>query len=434
MKSAPDINDTLRSDGVDAVRAKHDKARRFNGGVSEPKPSANKPAGPDIELAEENERDFEPRRGAETAPAPLDDLINGSACEATPSPTAPLDTITPESWRGTPPPKQIWLAHGRIPGDDITILAGDGGTGKTEIVAGLLVSVAAGLSDWLGCVVETGKVLFLSCEEPEKDIRDRVERFSSHRSIDPYATVNLHMKFPDLAETWLATVENTGRVTKTPLMLQVEQWVEKHKPRLVVVDSIAAVFDGEAISRRQVRAFMAMLRKIARAHEVAFLLLDHPSVRGMADGSGTANSVDWRNSVRAMLILSGPRKDDPDARTLEVGKSNRGRPGEMINLRWNCKTFTTEAMAGKSPHRAQAERDIDELFLKLLDKRNAQGRRVHANSAKGSAPSEFAVDPEANGVTKEAFRGAMERLLTERKIQVVETGSPSKRRSHLERT
>jgi hypothetical protein len=59
-------------------------------------------------------------------------------------------------------------------------------------------------------------------------------------------------------------------------------------------------------------------------------------VRGMADGSGTANSVDWRNSVRAMLHLSDADKNDPDMRELEVKKSKYGRAGEKIKLRWTA--------------------------------------------------------------------------------------------------
>jgi RecA-family ATPase len=201
----------------------------------------------------------------------------------------------------------------------------------------------------------------------------------------------------------------------------------------VVIDSIAAVFDGEAIARRQVRAFLAMLRKIARENDVAIVVLDHPSVRGMADGSGTANSVDWRNSVRSMLHLSDPDKDDQDQRTLAVTKSNYGRSGEKVTLRWDNLTFTT-AMAGESsPYRASVDRDIEELFLRLLDKRLAQGRPVHAKTAKGSAPAEFVLDPEATGITAEAFRNAMERLFVRGAIKTVETGSPSKRRQHIER-
>jgi RecA-family ATPase len=153
-----------------------------------------------------------------------------------------------------------------------------------------------------------------------------------------------------------------------------------------------------------------MLRKIARAHDAAILLLDHPSVRGMADGTGTANSVDWRNSVRSMLHLSDPDPNDLDARMLELKKTNRGRPGEKVALRWTGLTFTTEAQSVSSPYRAAAEREVDGLFLRLLEKHNAQGREVRPSPGAGYAPSVFEDDPDAGGVKSKAFLAAMDRL------------------------
>jgi hypothetical protein len=254
-----------------------------------------------------------------------------------------FSTLTPASWKETEPTKQRWLASARIPIGDLTILAGNGGSGKTEIITQLLISVAADLQDWLGCVVENGPTLFLSCEEPEVDIRDRIERICKHRGIDPHAIDNLHLHFPDLEATWLAAADRAGKVVKTPLFIEIEAWIKIHRPRLVAIDSIAAVFDGDAIARRQVRSFLAMLRKLAREYDTAIVLLDHPSVRGMADGTGTANSVDWRNSVRAMLHLSDPDKQDPDVRELEVKKNNRGRTGEKTKLRWSGRAYGSEA-------------------------------------------------------------------------------------------
>ena len=344
-----------------------------------------------------------------------------------------LETKTPVAWKGTEPLEQRWLAAGRIPCGDLTLYSGNGGAGKTETAVQLLVSVAAGLGDWLGCVVETGPARFLSCEEPEANVRDRIERFCKHRHIDPHAIEHLHLHFPGLDATWLATTDRLRKVTKTALLLQIEGWISAHRPMLVVIDSIAAVFDGEAIARRQVRSFLAMLRKIARDNATAIVLLDHPSVRGMADGSGTANSVDWRNSVRAMLHLSDADKNDPDIRELEVKKSNYGHAKEKIKLRWNGVTFVQATSAESSSYRMAAERGIDELFLKLLDKRVAQGRPVRPSSGRGSAPFELAGDPEANGVSAGALRAAMERLFTAGKIVSVETGPASKRRKHIER-
>jgi RecA-family ATPase len=347
---------------------------------------------------------------------------------------APFNVITPADWKGTETIKQKFLASARIPCGDLTILTGNGGSGKTEIAIQLLIYLAAGLADWLGCTIESGLALFLSCEEPEHNIRDRVERVCKHRGIDPHSLTDLRLVFPELDATWLAHVGRDGRLSKAPLMDWLEAWIRNHKPRLVVIDSIAAVFDGDAIARRQVRGFLAMLRKIAREHDVAIVLLDHPSVRGMADGTGTANSVDWRNSVRSMLQLSDPDKDDPDVRTLSVTKSNYGRTGEKVVLRWNGLTFTTEATAGgPSPYRAAADREVDDLFLLILDKRNAQGRPVRPSTGRGSAPSEMEDDTDAKGVKAPAFRAAMERLFSAGKIKTVEVGSPTKRRKHIER-
>jgi RecA-family ATPase len=237
------------------------------------------------------------------------------------------------------------------------------------------------------------------------------------------------MLFPDLESTWLVHANKDGRLSRAPLLDWLETWIRNNKPRLVVIDNIAAVFDGEAIARRQVRAFLAMLRKIAREHDVAIVLLDHPSVRGMADGSGTANSVDWRNSVRSMLHLSDPDKDDPDQRTLTVTKSNYGRTGEKVTLRWTGLTFTTTLAGSASPYRAAVDRDVDERFLRLLDRFTAEGRFVRCTTGSGYAPAAFERHAEANGVKSRAFAAAMERLFAIGSIVVVD----GKRSKHIAR-
>jgi RecA-family ATPase len=287
-----------------------------------------------------------------------------------------------------------------------------------------------GLGDWLGSIVETGPALFISCEEDEQNVRDRVERIAKHRKVDPHGLTELHLFFPELDATWLCSAEpRTGRISKTALLVQIETWIDRNKPRLVVIDSVAAVFDGDAIARRQVRAFLALLRKVARENDVAILLLDHPSVRGMADGTGTANSVDWRNSVRSMLHLSDPEKDDPDTRELVVKKNNRGRIGEKVTLRWNGLTFIPESQETSSPYRAAAEREVDELFLKLLDRFTAEGREVRDSTGTGYAPSAFEDHPESRGIKSKAFNAAMQRLFAAGKIISVQ----GKRSKHIER-
>lgn len=395
-----------------------------------------------IQAGDEAFRDFgiEPEpieHGQDDRPAPpphteIPDDANAERIEAPAEDERPsaVRRITPEAWRGIEAIKQQFLASARIPAGDLTLYSGNGGSGKTETILLLLIAVAAMLGDWLGCVVDAGIAGLLSCEEPENNVRDRVERICKHRGIDPYALPNLHLFFPDLEATWLISVDQkTGKVQKTPLFDQIEAWMRAKKPKVFAIDSAAAIYDADAISRRQVREALAMLRKLARETGTAIVLLDHPSVRGMADGSGTANSVDWRNSVRSMLHLSDPPPDDPDARTLELKKSNYGRVGEKVALRWNGLTFSTEAQAAASPHKAAAERSVDELFLRLLDTFAAQGREVRSTTGNGYAPAAFEGHPEASGVKGKAFAAAMERLFAAGKI-IVKDGKRSK---HIER-
>ncbi|TAH67632.1 MAG: recombinase RecA [Rhodopseudomonas palustris] len=345
-----------------------------------------------------------------------------------------FDPITPACWRGTSPPNEQWLAQDRVLSGDVTILSGNGGCGKTEIATSLLVAAASEARDWLGSIVEPGPALFISCEESEENIRSRVERICEDRGIDPFSLDQLHLFFPELDATWLVSADHQGKVARTPLLDRIEGWIARYRPVLVVIDSVTAVFDADAINRRQVRAFVSILRKIAREHGTAVLLLDHPSQRGMADGSGTANSVDWRNSVRGMMYLSDPLKNDPDTRILEISKTNRTRAGEKVALHWNGQTFTKAASSSGSPHLAAAEREIDELFLRLLDKRNGQGRPVRPSTGRGFAPGEFEKDPDAKGVKAPAFRRAMERLFTQGRIIVEEQGPQSKRVKHIKRS
>jgi len=151
------------------------------------------------------------------------------------------------------------------------------------------------------------------------------------------------------------------------------------------------------------------------------------------DGSGTANSVDWRNSVRAMLHLSDPDKDDPDQRTLEVKKNNYGRSGEKVKLRWNGTTFTTSPICGPSPHKTNANREVDDAYLRCLEIKLAQGASVGSKPSRSGAAQVFARMSEANGIKATAFAEAQERLLSAGKIKIEPYGPPSHDKTRIVR-
>lgn len=343
-----------------------------------------------------------------------------------------LKTISPKDWEGTPTPEMQWLVHNRIPAGDLTVLHADGGSGKTQTLVELLISVSRNLGDWLGAAVDkAGLCLFLSAEEGEPDIRRRIERVCKHRHIhNPHANGDLQLCFPKLSRSLLVEPDRTGKLIKTELFHSVVQWIETHRPVLVGIDANAAVFGGNNIDRGQVRSFIAILRELGREYGTTIVLLDHPSQRGKDDGTGMAGSVDWNNGPRARIYIKAS-KTDPDARVLEVMKVNGYRSGETVNLRWNGLTFVTDKVGEAAPQRASAERKVDDLFLRLLAERNAQGRWVTPSKATGYAPKEMAAMPSAEGCTAAALAKAMERLLAAKEIEIENYGYASKPRQRI---
>jgi hypothetical protein len=102
---------------------------------------------------------------------------------------------------------------------------------------------------------------------------------------------------------------------------------------------------------------------------------------------------------------------------LETMKSNYGPPGNPVRLLWADGGLQLET-APNSLHRLAKDAECDQVFLRLLDERNAQGRPVYPGRGHSYAPAIFAEMPGANGFTPKAFAAAMERLFHDTKIAV----------------
>src|SRR5450631_2571547 len=110
----------------------------------------------------------------------------GDSDEPSQTPAAPLVLVCPSAWQGIPIPPRRWLATDRIIANDAIILSGDGGGGKTTIALQLAVSVAGDLGDWLGTTCQHGAVLFFSAEEPEEEMRRRLQSAARARGLDEH--------------------------------------------------------------------------------------------------------------------------------------------------------------------------------------------------------------------------------------------------------
>lgn len=310
---------------------------------------------------------------------------------------------------------RTWLVEGLIPAGNITLISGDGGSGKSLLAAQLCASAVLGRS-WIGSEpLSTGRALYVSAEDDLAEVHRRMADIASHyevsmRDLRGLAVVSLADRDALLA----VPGRNRGALEPTPLYAALAARIAALRPVVVVIDTLADTFGGNEIDRSQARQFIAYLRRLAMEFNTTVVVLAHPSQSGMSSGAGTSGSTGWSNSVRSRLYLTRDDKN-PNVRILELKKSNYGAIGEQHRLQWDKGVFwlIDRATSGFA-HREAAKAAIDELFLELLADFAARGITLSPQSQSPTryAPRMMAGHANANGTTAEGFRSAMVRLLS----------------------
>jgi len=337
------------------------------------------------------------------------------------------------SLKDKPVPARESLVPDLVPQRTVTLLGGDGGTGKSLLALQLCVAVATGTA-WLGRSVQQGGVIFISAEDDDDELHRRVDDILRSAGLTYDAVAGMTLR--SLAgEDALLAVETQVALIQSALFEELDARAALENPVLIVLDTLADVFPSNENDRAKVRQFIGILRGLALKRRCAVVLLAHPSLSGLNSGSGTSGSTAWNNSVRSRLYLSRVIQEgyepDPDARILATKKANYGAVGGEIAMKWQAGVFVAEASPtglDRMAVGAKAER----VFLALLRSFAEQGRKVNHAGGPTYAPKVFAANPKAEGVTKAALKGAMEALLSRGTIRIGEAGPPSTRRQFLE--
>ena len=180
-----------------------------------------------------------------------------------------------------------------IPMLNVTLLSGSGGMGKSLLVLQLAACVALGLA-WLGLPVITGPVIYFSAEDDLDEIHRRLIDFCNSMGVELSSLTNVHIICRAGEDAVLASPGPNGLLQVTPIYEELEQLCAKLKPVLLVLDTLADLFGGDENNRSQARQFTGKLRHLAIKYECAVVLLSHPSLSGVASGSGLSESQ-WRS-------------------------------------------------------------------------------------------------------------------------------------------
>ncbi len=215
------------------------------------------------------------------------------------APPPRLEVVTAKSLANGDPPPRSWLVEELIPKKNVTLLNGDGGTGKSLLALQLAVATAIG-SYWVGREVAAGSCLYVSAEDDIDELHRRLAQIGAALQTELAHMDGLTIL--PLAGRDAVLAAPSGTLKPTPLFRSLEAYLREHKPALIVLDTLADMFGGEENHRAQARQFIGMLRGLCVRHHSTILVLAHPSVAGMASGTGSSGSTAWNNSVRSRAL------------------------------------------------------------------------------------------------------------------------------------
>jgi RecA-family ATPase len=371
---------------------------------------------------------------------------DGAEAPPPPPPSPPLPFIDMSGWDSVAPPARQWLILDHIPLRQVTLLSGAGGIGKSVLTLQLLASTVL-RREWVGDLFpKPGAAIYLGAEDEQDEIHRRLAAILEHydaRFADLVAGGFRALAFAG-KDAVLAEFDRNGRIKVTDLFRSLHAEAVKLQPSAIVIDTVSDVFLGDEIKRDQVRQFGSVMRRLAIDATAAVIIASHPSVSGEKSGTGLSGSTQWHNTVRARAYFHRPKSDDDDnddddrqpddgRRELEFKKNQYGRLAKRVELRWSNGLWLPPAALGKAERQTEAERKAEDLFLRLLQRFDDEGRNVCATKGGSFAPAVFANEPEAKRakVGKKTFAAAMSRLFEAKRLRMVTEGPPSRRRSRL---
>lgn len=224
---------------------------------------------------------------------------------------APLDWT---ALANSSPPVREWVIDHWIPRNEVTLLSGPGGIGKTGVTQALASCVALQRSylDWVPC---PRRVLMWAAEDDSDELWRRQAAIA--RGLDVNLSEfagKLYLESFHRTQVDLAALVQ-GRLTPMAMMNELRAQIGDYGAELVILDNIARLFGGNENDRHQVSSFITMLNYAASPTKAAIILLGHPA---KAAGSEFSGSTAWEGAVRTRLYL-GARLPDGEQDEDEAG-------------------------------------------------------------------------------------------------------------------
>jgi RecA-family ATPase len=248
-----------------------------------------------------------------------------------------LEGVDYDKWLRPPPPRD-WVVDGCFLRNNVGLVSGIGGVGKSLLMQQLATCATMG-RPWLGISLKAGRALLLACEDDDDELHRRQEAINRSMGIEMADVLDAGLDcLPrhDRDNTLMEIDRPNWRMRPTPLMDKLFIRCRRLGIQYVILDTVTAVYGGRDIDARLVAAFIMEMQRLAIMLQGIVILVQHPSRSGARDGTGENGSVQWNNKVRSRLYF---HEDKDHNLTLDGVKANYGPKPKPIPLIWRRGVF-----------------------------------------------------------------------------------------------
>lgn len=216
-----------------------------------------------------------------------------------------------------------WLWHPYLPRGEVTILAGDGGIGKSLMALAIAAALSLGLMPISNAPCEPVNTLYVTAEDdPARALKPRLMKLSHDES-------RIHVLDCGIG----ATTDNWLDVVRAACI--------EHNIGLIVIDPLQA-FSGERDlnktfeARRTMRAFHALAREVG----CSIIIIAHFNKGTGGKAQYRVNgSTDIVNAARSAIIVGVVDKDGQEIKVMAHVKSNYAQRGATLSFTTDDGTF-----------------------------------------------------------------------------------------------
>ena len=182
----------------------------------------------------------------------------------------------------------------------------------------------------------TGPAIYIGAEDDENEIHIRLAAIAKHYDATFKELIDGELHVLCLLgddATLCAASDKSGKVEVTSLYRQLYEAAGDIKPKNISIDTLSRAFAGNEIDRVQVYAFAMHMQALAMVAGGSVTVLSHPSLAGIASGSGISGSTAWHGAFRFRQYLKGIKPTMASSPTTIFAswnsrRTNTGRPAK----------------------------------------------------------------------------------------------------------